>query len=116
MPAIGLPQVPQLWDNFRSAIVAAVPNVAITGPAGAAHLSFWTIPFGQTVRKRRIALLTQHHYRANGKSPSATAQYLITPGTNLVNELATLNTGAQEIGVSSAFPSATHSGVGACPE
>ncbi len=94
-----LPEFLTLWGQYRTAILATTPSVAITGPADGGHFSTWTIPFGQTVTKNEISLLTQHYYRANGQSPSSTAAYLITPDSNLVSELATLNTGAQGIGV-----------------
>jgi hypothetical protein len=88
-----------LWGQYRTAILATTPSVAITGPADAGNVSAWTIPFGQTVTRNEIALLTQHYYQANGQSSTSTAAYLITPDSNLVTELASLNTGAQGIGV-----------------
>jgi hypothetical protein len=94
-----LSQFITLWSEFRTAILASTPSVSITGPADASNISSWTVPFGQTVTKSEITLLTQHYYRANGQSASSTAEFLITPDTNLVNDLATLNTGAQGIGV-----------------
>jgi hypothetical protein len=88
-----------LWGQFRAAIVAQTPGIVLTGPADAGNAASWTIPFGEAVTKSEIALLTQHYYRANGQSPSSTAQFLITPDSNLVSELAALNTGAKGIGV-----------------
>ncbi len=88
-----------LWNDFRSAIVAAVPGVVITGPAAAKHVSTWTIPFGQAVTKDKIALLTQHYYRANRKAPTATIPNLISPDPYLISELAELKAGADNIGV-----------------
>lgn len=88
-----------LWGEYRTAILATTPTVAITGPADAGNVSTWTIPFGQSVTKSEITLLTQHYYRANGQSASSTAAFLITPDSNLVSELATLNAGAKGIGV-----------------
>jgi hypothetical protein len=94
-----LSQFLTLWGNYRSAILATTPTVPITGPADAGSISSWTIPFGQAVTKSEITLLTQHYYRANGQSPTSTAALLITPDSTLVNNLATLNTGAKGIGV-----------------
>jgi hypothetical protein len=94
-----LSQFLALWSQYRSAILATTPNVPITGPADAGNESSWTVPFGQTVTKSEITLLTQHYYRANGQSPTSTAAYLITPDSSLVSNLAVLNTGAKSIGV-----------------
>lgn len=94
-----LSQFITVWEQFRAAILATTPQVPITGPADASHATTWTVPFGQTVTKNEITLLTQHYYRANGQSPSSTVQYLITPDTNLINNLIALDAGAQQIGV-----------------
>jgi hypothetical protein len=88
-----------LWGQFRTAILASTPSVPITGPADASNESSWTVPFGQTVTKSEITLLTQHYYRANGQSATSTAEYLITPDPNLIADLAVLEAGAQNIGV-----------------
>jgi len=91
-----------LWKQFRTAIVASSPNVAITGPASASNLdgiTQWDIPFGEYVTKSEINLLTQHYYRDNGSLPSSTAAFLISPDTTLVSFLALLQAGAQQIGV-----------------
>ena len=94
-----LPTFEALWSIFRAAIVAQTPGVNVTAPASAANESSWTVPFGQWATKSNITLLTQHYYRANGQSSSSTAANLITPDANLVSALATLNSGAQGIGV-----------------
>ncbi len=94
-----LAQFLTLWGQYRSAILATTPNVPVTGPADAGNESTWTIPFGQSVTKNEITLLTQHYYRANGQSPSSTAALLITPDSTLVSDLATLNSGAKGIGI-----------------
>jgi hypothetical protein len=73
--------------------------VPITGPADAGNESTWTVPFGETVTKSEITLLTQHYYRANGQSPGSTAAYLITPDPTLIANLAILEAGARSIGV-----------------
>jgi len=94
-----LAQFITLWQVYRQAILASTPAVAITGPASASHEAAWTVPFGQTVTKNEISLLTQHYYRGNGQSPSSTAAALISPDPNLVNDLALLKSGAAAIGV-----------------
>jgi hypothetical protein len=88
-----------LWGQFRTAILASAPNVVITGPASAGHITTWTVPFGQSVGKQEIALLTQHYYRGNGQSASSTDAELITADTALVTDLSQLNTGATQIGI-----------------
>jgi hypothetical protein len=93
-----LPQFLALWHQFRNAIVAKTPSVPITGPATAYNLA-WTIPFGESVTKREISLLTQHYYRGSGQLATDTGEFLITPDANLVSVLATLKKGAQTIGV-----------------
>jgi hypothetical protein len=94
-----LSQFLALWGQYRSAILATTPNVPITGPADSGAESTWTVPFGQTVTKNEITLLTQHYYRANGQSPSSTAAFLITADSNLTNDLNILNSGAKGIGI-----------------
>ncbi|HEV2135821.1 MAG TPA: hypothetical protein VGR47_16405 [Terracidiphilus sp.] len=95
------PTFESLWSSFRSAIVSRTPAVAslCTGPADAGHESSWTVPFGQSVTKSNLSLLTQHYYRANGADASSTAQLLISPDSNLISNLATLDSGANGIGV-----------------
>ena len=88
-----------LWSQFRAAILAGTPSVPITGPADAGNESMWTVPFGQTVTKSEITLLTQHYYRANGQLATSTAAYLIMPDPTLIADLEILEAGAQSIGV-----------------
>jgi hypothetical protein len=94
-----LSQFEALWAQYRSAILAATPGVPITGPASAGSESSWTVPFGQTVGRSEISLLTQHYYRANGELATSTAAYLITPDAALASDLATLHAGALAIGI-----------------
>jgi hypothetical protein len=88
-----------LWGQYRTAILATTPGTMITGPADAGSESSWTVPFGQSVTRNEITLLTQHYYRANGALPTSTEAYLITPDSSLVNDLATLKAGAAGIGI-----------------
>ncbi len=91
-----------LWSQFRAAIVAQTPavNSLCTGPADAGNESSWTVPFGEWATKSNIGLLTQHYYRGNGQAtPEPTSADLILPDSNLINDLATLNAGAQTTGV-----------------
>jgi hypothetical protein len=92
------------WNMFRAAILGLEPNVAMTGPAtaGGNHITTWTLPFGQAVTAADISLLTQHYYRdyylADGGGPVATAAFLISPDSQLTEELTLLQAGARQIG------------------
>ena len=89
-----------LWGQFRSAILASSPGVAITGPAASYNVSTWTVPFGQAVAPaHEITLLTQHYYRASAQAPTSTAAFLVTPDTAMAKELSVLNAGAKSLGV-----------------
>lgn len=88
----------EIWKVFRATILASSPNVLITGPAAAGHVSSWTIPFGKAVTRDRLGLITQHYYRAN-KRTMPKPQDLVAPDPKLVALLAELKTGADEIGV-----------------
>jgi hypothetical protein len=94
-----LAQFESLWNQFRAAILAQTPGVAITGPASAGNEASWTVPFGQSITRNSLSLLTQHYYRGNGQSSSATAENLVSPDTNLPGLLSTLSAGAQSIGI-----------------
>lgn len=87
------------WTQFRNAIYEIEPNLAITGPASADNVESWTLPFGQDVSATQIALLTQHYYRGDGQSSSATQATLISPDVRLVQELGWLKAGAASNGV-----------------
>lgn len=89
----------QRWRQFRAAIAAVLPNIVVTGPGCGENVGSWTIPFGQDVSSAQIALLTQHYYRGNGQSPTATEAALISPDDRLTKELAQLKAGAASIGV-----------------
>lgn len=94
-----LAQFESLWEEFRSAIVAAVPGVSVTGPASGSNVSTWTVPFGQSITGSNLSLLTQHYYRGDGNSASSTIANLISADSKLVNCLSLLNSGGQSIGV-----------------
>jgi hypothetical protein len=94
-----LTQFQALWSQFRAAIVAQTPSIAITGPASAGNEAAWTVPFAKAVTRNNLSMLTQHYYRGNGQSAGATAANLVTPDTNLPALLSTLNIGSQAAGV-----------------
>jgi hypothetical protein len=89
----------QLWGQFRAAILQAVPDVPLTGPADAGNIGSWTVPFGEQVGSGEIMLLTQHFYRGNGQSPSSTVAELVSADPTLVADLVTLKAGAAAIGI-----------------
>jgi hypothetical protein len=89
----------QLWGQFRCAILAQTPGISIIGPASGSNVSTWTVPFGQSMTRSDISLLTQHYYRGDGQAVTATAANLVSPDPNLVHNLALLNAGSQSIGV-----------------
>ena len=95
------PDFLDLWNSFRSAILQVAPNVPFTGPAtgGGNHITTWTLPFGQAVTSSELVLLTQHYYRAPGEYVTSTASFLISPDLQLTGDLATLNAGAQQLGI-----------------
>jgi hypothetical protein len=94
-----LTQFQSLWGQFRAAIVAQTPGIAITGPASAGNEASWTVPFGKAVGRNSLSLLTQHYYRGNGQLASATLANLVSADTNLPPLLSILNSGAQSIGI-----------------
>jgi hypothetical protein len=94
-----LGQFESLWEQFRSAIVAKTPGVAVTGPASAGNESTWTVPFGQELTGSKVSMLTQHYYRGDGQSSTATAANLLSADAPLTNYLSILNAGAKSIGV-----------------
>lgn len=98
-PSWSVADFEQLWGQFRSAILQAVPSVTITGPAAAGNVGTWTVPFGEHVGSGEIALLTQHYYRGNGQSASSTVAELVSPDPKLIADLVTLKAGAGAIGV-----------------
>jgi hypothetical protein len=83
------------WDAFASAIKAAVPNAALTGPATSHRTEEYTVPFARD-EAGRIALLTQHYYRASGKKRSSTIEKLLTPDPRLDETLDMLREATEE--------------------
>lgn len=87
-----------LWQQFRSAIVAATPAVSFAGPAAAADVYSWTLPFGEYITRDQLGLLTQQY--THGLSANASVEDLIAPDPALTTELLELHYGAQSIDVS----------------
>jgi hypothetical protein len=93
-----LTQFESLWNTFRSAILQANPDIPVTGPASGSNVSTWTVPFGQFAAPNGLSLLTQHYYRGDGHSSSATAANLISSDANLTKCLSLLNSAARSLG------------------
>lgn len=87
-----LEQFISLWSQFRSAIVARTPGVAVAGPASGTSVSRWASPFTQAVTGQNISLITQHYYRGSGLSSTATVEDLILSDSKLSNCLDNLRT------------------------
>lgn len=81
------------WEAAASAIRAAVPQAALTGPAAAFDYGGFTVPFA-TDEGRAISLLSHHYYRADGQSPTATISLLLSSDPGLRLLLAALTTAA----------------------
>ncbi len=94
-----LAQFDSLWDQFRSAIVAAVPGVPVTGPASGSNVATWTVPFAQTATRKDLSLVTQHYYRGDGNSSASTIANLVSPDANLQKCLGMLNAASQSTGI-----------------
>ena len=94
-----LAQFETLWMQYRAAITAAAPNVAVTGPASGSNVANWTVPFGQAMGKQGISQLTQHYYRGDGKSANSTAANLISTDNNLTKCLGMLSAASQTTGL-----------------
>jgi hypothetical protein len=94
-----LAQFESLWNQFRTAIVAAVPGISIIGPASGTSVANWTAPFSETITRKALALTTQHYYRGDAKSPNATVANLLSPDANLAKCLGMLRTSSQSTGI-----------------
>jgi hypothetical protein len=95
-----LPQFLTLWGNFVSAIEQAAPGTPIVGPSSSASAaSTWTLPFAQAVTSSKVSLLTEEYFRADGSSPAATAEFLISPDPELNTYLSTIETGSRPLGI-----------------
>ena len=83
------------WQTLAAAITNAVPGWAITnggcgwtltGPAtaGPRGVSTYTVPFARD-EAGVVSLLTQHYYRADGKSTNSTMRLLLQPDPKLAH-------------------------------
>jgi hypothetical protein len=89
-----------LWEQFRSVILASSPGVDISGAAASYNLNGWTIPYAEAVAPQgEITLLTQHYYRGSNSAPTSTAELLITPDGRIIYELSLLKACLQNTGI-----------------
>jgi hypothetical protein len=99
-----------LWSQFADAISRQTPNVALSGPGieSLNHVNNWTASFAEVIapQRKQLKLLTQHYYRADGHSPSATMHLLLSPDPNLSTALKQLQTLSQQSGVPFRFTEA----------
>jgi hypothetical protein len=86
------------WRQFADAIQRRVPQARLTGPATAWHEQSWTVPFARD-EGRRIILLTQHYYRANGLSPGSRLALLLAGDPALPQLLEPLSQASQAAGI-----------------
>ena len=88
-----------MWEQFRTAILGASPDVVFTGPAAGGDIPNWTVPFGEYATNQQIGLLTQHYYRESGANASATAAELVSANPWLETDCGELQTAARNIGI-----------------
>ncbi len=86
------------WRQFADAIQRRLPDARLTGPATAWHERSWTVPFARD-EGRRIILLTQHYYQANGLSPGSTLPLLLAGDPALPQLLEPLAQASQAAGI-----------------
>jgi hypothetical protein len=94
-----LPQFETLWNQFRSAVLAAAPGIPLSGPASGSNVASWTVPFAQTATRKDLSLVTQHYYRGDGHAATSTVANLLSPDTNLPNCLGMLTAANQSTGI-----------------
>ena len=99
------------WQTYAAAITKAVPGWAgnnagngwtLTGPACAGNANWFTIPFAKD-EAGVISMLTDHYYRANGKSPSSTLSFLLKPDPGLPGNVRNLVAAATAANLSQGF-------------
>lgn len=81
------------WNNDVRFISSLVPGVSFAGPAAAADINGYTIPFSKDTRGKAL-LLTHHYYRANGELPTSTVGLLLSPDPRLSGLLRSLEEAA----------------------
>jgi hypothetical protein len=88
------------WNAEADAVIAAVPNAVLTGPATAGHS---LIPGFAKDEAGRISLLTQHYYRGDGHSAASTLTELLAPDPGLLSMLQVMSTAASTNNISGGY-------------
>jgi hypothetical protein len=83
------------WESFATAIRTAVPGAPLTGPATAFDTAGFTVPFAAD-EAANIVLLTQHYYRDNAASPTASIGELLSTDNALGDMLTTVTAAAKK--------------------
>jgi hypothetical protein len=95
------------WLTYDQAMLAAVSNAQLTGPADSGNITTWTVPFAQDA-KGQIVLLTQHLYPlaplsavAATASNAASIPHLLAASliTTAISDAKTLGAAAQADGI-----------------
>ena len=91
------------WSSFATAVRAATPGIALTGPACCLlqTIGTWTAPFA-AAESGGLDQLTQHYYRGFG-GPGQTIDLLLAPDPLLEPSLADLATAAGVAGAAAGF-------------
>lgn len=74
------------WEEYATAVHAAAPSVALTGPATSHKYQTYTLPFAVDERAR-VSTLTQHYY---GDPATASVASMLAPDPKLVTMLKAL--------------------------
>lgn len=90
------------WESFATAIRTAVPSAPMTGPAAASDYSDYTVPFASD-EASTIGLLTEHYYRDNGASPTATVGELLSVDSLLADMLSTVAAAAKKNAIANGY-------------
>ena len=103
------------WSTFAQAIHSKVPEVALSGPSATGGSSSaglsgkWALEFGQDERKK-IDLLTQHYYWADGSSVTptetgitASLDLLLNGDAKLGRELQSMANAARKDGIKGGY-------------
>jgi uncharacterized protein (TIGR03437 family) len=94
-----------LWQSFVAAIREQSPNVPLTGPVAASNISGYVAPFAHAEGKN-VVLLSDHYYRGNGQLASSTAELLISPDPDIVNQAEAMLAVSQSVDVPYRFAEA----------
>ena len=82
------------WQTMAAALREELSLAILTGPATAYNLDTYTVPFVKQ-HSSKIAMLTHHYYRGDGKSDASTMDTLLRPDTALQGNLHKLAGAAQ---------------------